>query len=90
MINLLQIGSNIYYISFMLVISLIITAASALNMIHTKRINIFSPFFMLGLGTCLLTGFMFYNFFGVAIDVFYTFSLVSVIGMFSILWRIDK
>jgi len=90
MVNILQISSNIYQISIALVVSLVIIMAATLNMIEKKRINVFIPFFILGLGTCLLTGFMFYDFFDVAIDVFYVFSLISIIGVFFILWRAGK
>jgi len=83
-------NSNIIGISIALGVSLIITTTAALNMIDKKRINIFIPFFIFGLGVCLLAGFMFYDFFGVAVDVFYTISLVSVVGMFFIIWRAGK
>jgi len=90
MVNIFQMNSNIIGISIALGVSLIITTTAALNMIDKKRINIFIPFFIFGLGVCLLAGFMFYDFFGVAVDVFYTISLVSVVGMFFIIWRAGK
>jgi len=85
-----QIGSSIYPISLMLIISLIIATTAALDMIKKKRINIFIPFFVLGLGVCLTAAFMLYDFFGVAVDVFYVFSFVSVVGIFFILWGQGK
>ncbi len=90
MVNLLQIEPNILSISIVLGIALVIATKAALNMVERKKINIFVPFFTLGLGICLTAGFMFYNFFGVAIDIFYIFSFVSVIGIFFILWRTTK
>ena len=85
MVNIFQIGPNIYQISIALIASLIVITITALNIIKEKRINIFTRFFIFGVGVCLFAGFMFYGFFGVATDVFYIFSLVSVIGMFFIL-----
>jgi len=90
MVNIFQMNSHIISISIALVASLIITTLAALNMVKKKRLNVFLPFFILGLGVCLTAAFMFYDFFGVAVDVFYTFSFVSVVGMFFILWRIGK
>jgi len=90
MVNIFQMGSTVYQISIALVISLIITTTSALNMVEKKRINVFLPFFIFGLGVCLTAAFMFYDFFGVAVDVFYAMSFVAVVGMFFILWRQGK
>ncbi len=82
MVNIFQIGSSIYHISIALIASLIIITTATLDIINKKRINIFVPSFIFGIGVCFLTGFMFYGFFSVASDVFYIFSFVSVIGMF--------
>ena len=90
MINIFQIGSELYQVGIILVISLIIITTAALNMVEKKRINVFFPFFILGLGVCLTAAFMFYDFFGIAIDVFYTISFVVALGMFFILWRARK
>jgi len=90
MINIFQMSSGIYEILIVLVVALIITMTAALNMIEKKRINIFLPFFILGLGVCLSAGFMFYNFFGIAIDVFYIFSFVSAVGIFFIIKEAGK
>ena len=90
MVNIFQMNSHIISISIALVASLIITTLAALNMVKKKRLNVFLPFFILGLGVCLTAAFMFYDFFGVAVDVFYIFSFVSVVGMFFILWRANK
>lgn len=90
MADIFQMGSSIYQILIILVVSLIIATTAALNMVKKKRINIFLPFFILGLGICLTVGFMFYGFFGVAVDVFYVFSFVSIVGLFFILWRAIK
>jgi len=87
MVNLFQMGDSMCHILIALVASLVITTFSALNMIEKKRINLFIPFFILGIGTCLLAGFMLNNFFGIAVDVFYVFCFVSVVGVFFILWR---
>ena len=90
MVNIIQIGTSIYHLSIALGIALIIITTSALNMIEKKRLGIFMPFFIFGLGLCLFAGFMFYGFFGVAIDVFYTISFVASTGIFFILWRQTK
>ena len=76
MIDFLQMSSSIYGASgiipltIALVISLIIATTAALNMIEKKRMSLFMPFFIFGLGICLTAAFMFYDFFGVAVDVF--------------------
>ena len=90
MINIFQMSSGIYEILIVLVVALIIIIIAALNMIEKKRINIFLPFFILGLGICLTTAFMFYDFFGIAIDVFYTFIFVSAVGIFFIIKEAGK
>jgi len=90
MVNIFQMNSHIIDISIALVVSLIITTTAALNIIEKKRPNIFIPFFIFGLGVCLTAAFMFYDFFGIAVDVFYTISFVSAVGMFFIIWRAGK
>ena len=90
MIDIFQMSSNIYQILMALVVALIIMTIAALNMIEKKRINIFLPFFILGLGVCLTAGFMFYDFFGVAVDVFYIFIFVSAVGIFFIIKEAGK
>ena len=49
-----------------------------------------TTFFEGDLGVCSIAAFMFYGFFGIAIDVFYTISFVAVVGIFFILWRQTK
>ena len=90
MVNMFQMGSSIYQISIALIFSLIITTTAAINMIEKKRSSLFMPFFIFGLGLCLTAAFMFYDFFGVAVDVFYTINFVVVVGMFFIIWRAGK
>ena len=90
MANVLQMASGIEQIAIALVISLIIATTAALNMIEKKRMSLFMPFFIFGLGICLTAAFMFYDFFGVAVDVFYTISFVVVVGMFFNIWRAGK
>ncbi len=90
MINIFQMDSSIYQILIALVVALIIIITAALNMIEKKRINIFLPFFVLGLGICLTAGFMFYGFFGIAVDVFYIFSFVSAVAIFFIIKEAGK
>ncbi len=85
MVDLFQMGSSLIGISVNLIISLFIMTITAQNMIDKKRTRVFIPFFIIGIGLCLSSGFMFYNFFGVAVDVFFTFVFVSVIGMFLII-----
>ncbi len=82
MINILQISSNIYQISITLIISLIITTTVVLNMVKKKRLSLFMPFFIFGLGLCLASAFMFYGFYGVSMDVFYVFNFVIIAGIF--------
>ncbi len=88
--SLLQMGSGIAQISIALGISLVIILVSALNMVEKKRLGIFMPFFILGIGVCLTAAFMFYDFFGIAADIFYLFSFVSATGIFFNLWRDKK
>jgi len=83
-------GSEVYQISIALAVSLIIATTAALNMIEKKRMSLFMPFFIFGLGVCLTAAFMFYDFFGIAVDIFYTISFVSVVGMFFIIWKGGK
>ena len=90
MVNLFQMGAGIYQISIALAVALIITTTAVLNMLEKKRINIFFPFFIFGLGVCLTAAFMFYDFFGVAVDVFYTVSFVACVGIFFIIWNGGK
>jgi len=90
MINIFQMSSSVYHISICLGIALIITTTAALNMVEKKRLSLFMPFFMWGLGLCLTAGFMFYDFFGIAVDVFYVFSFVVVFGVFFNLWGAGK
>jgi len=88
--NLMQMGASIYHISIALIISIFIMVQSSLVMIEKQRIFTFIPFFMMGLGLCLTAGLMFYNFFGIAVDFFYIFNFVSIIGIFFIIWRATR
>ncbi len=91
MVNgLFQMNSSVYNILIALIIALFIIVQSVLLMIRKKRLPLFMPFFTIGLGLCLTAGFMFYNFFGIAVDVFYVFNFVSVIGIFFIIWRATR
>ena len=90
MVNLFQMSAGISQISIALIVALIITTTATLNMLEKKRINIFFPFFILGLGVCLTAAFMFYDFFGIAIDVFYTINFVVCVGIFFIIWQGGK
>jgi len=91
MVNgLFQMSSSIYNILIASVVSLFIIIKSALIMIEKKRLSTFMPFFIMGLGLCLTAGFIFYNFFGIATDVFFVFNFVSIIGIFFIIWRETK
>ena len=73
--------------SIILIIALILLTKASLNMIMKKRISLFIPFFGLGVALCLSAGLMFYGFFGIAVDVYLTIKLVSIAGIFYILWR---
>jgi len=70
-----------------LIVALILLTRASLDMIMKKRIPLFIPFFALGIALCLSAGLMFYGFFGVAVDVYLTIKLVSIAGIFYILWR---
>ena len=76
---------SILSIPLSLAVSLIITTTAALNMVEKKRMSLFIPFIVLGLGICLSIAFIFYDFFGVATDIFYIIIFVSVFGMFLVL-----
>ena len=92
MVDFLQMSSSIYGdagivpLLISLIVSLIIATSAALNMIEKKRMSLFMPFFIFGLGICLTAAFMFYDFFGIAVDVFYTISFVFITGIFFKLW----
>jgi len=88
--NIIQMGSSIYNILIALIIALFVVVQSILIMIDKHRINIFIPFFMIGLGLCLTAGLMFYNFFGIAVDFFYIFNFVSIIGICFVIWRATR
>lgn len=88
--GLFQMDSSIYKISIALIIALFILVRSALIMIEKKRFSTFVPFFTMGLGLCLIAGFVFYGFFGIAVDVFYAFNFISIIGIFFIIWRATR
>lgn len=90
MVNIFQIGPALWKILIILGFASIITTISVLKMVEKKRIVTFIPFFVSGLGLSLTAGFMFYDFFGVAVDIFYTFSFISVVGIFFIIWRATK
>jgi hypothetical protein len=90
MFSLFQISSEIWHISIVLGLAIIVATNAALKMVEKKKINIFIPFFVLGLGLCLTAGFMFYEFFGVALDIFDVFTFVLVAGIFFILWRVKR
>ena len=90
MANILQMSSGLIQITIALIISLIILMTSSLNMVEKRRLGLFMPFFIFGLGVCLTAAFMFYDFFGIAVDIFYTISFVSVVGMFFIIWKGGK
>ncbi len=85
MVDFFQLSSSIYPIVATLGIALIIITITALNMIEKKRISVFLPFFIFGLGVCLTAGFMIHDFFGVAVDVLYVFSFVSAGVMFVVI-----
>jgi len=86
MVNVFQIGSVEGSVFGVLIMALIIVMTAALNMIRKKRMNVFVPFFVFGLGLCLTGGFMFYGLFGVAVDVFYIVTFVSAVGIFFEIW----
>jgi len=88
--GLFQMDSSIYKLSIALIIALFILVRSALIMIEKKRFSTFVPFFTMGLGLCLTAGFVFYGFFGIAVDIFYTFNFISIIGIFFIIWRATR
>jgi len=90
MIGGLESLSGIMNILFPLVISLIIIIQSSLNMLEKRNIGVFMPFWILGFGLCLSAGFIFSDFYGVAIDVFLIFKLIACFGMFFLIWRVMR
>jgi len=87
---LFKTSHNLISIIVVLIISLYIISKSALNMIEKKRMNIFIPFFVLGMGLCFGVGFMLYNFYDTASDIYLITRFVSIIGLFFMLWRANK
>lgn len=82
---------NYLFIFFgVLIVALILTTKSVLNMLEKRRMSVFTPFFFIGLLLCLVSGFLFYNFFDLALDIFLIVKFVSIIGMFFVLWRASK
>ena len=93
MVNLneiLQAGNPIFIISITLIVALFILTRAILNMVMKKRIGVFRPFFVFGLGLCLVSGFMFYGFYGVATDVYVILKFIVVLGLFCVLIRGGK
>lgn len=85
--EILQADNPIIAVGISLIIAIYISTKSALDMIEEKKITTFMPFFILGLGLCLSAGFMFYDFYGIAVDVYLVFKFISGFGMFFLLWR---
>jgi len=85
-----QTSHHIISVIVVLIISLYIIIKVVLDMIEKKKINIFIPFFVLGMGLCFGAGFMLYSFYDIASDIYLITRFVSIIGLFFILWRANK
>jgi len=75
------------YTGIVLIAALILLTQASLNIIMKKRVSLFMPFFGLGIALCLSAAFMFYNFFGIAVDVYLVIKLVAITSIFLMLWR---
>jgi len=75
------------YVIVTIVLALIILVRATVDMIIKRKCQFFMPFFIFGLALCLSAGFMFYGFFGIALDVYLAIKLVAVFGIFFMLWR---
>jgi hypothetical protein len=73
-----------------LIVSLIIIIQNSINMIEKKTIGVFMPFWILGFGLCLSAGFIFANFYDIAIDIFLVFKFVASLGMLFSVWRVVR
>jgi len=82
---LLEFNSSIFAIAITLSISLLIMVRAVISIIEKKRILVFRTFFIFGMGLCMVAGFMFYGFYGVAVDVYTVMKLVFIFGVFVIL-----
>jgi len=79
---------NYLFILFgVLIVALVLTTKSVLNMLEKRKMSTFIPFFVIGFFLCLVSGFLFYNFFDLALDIFLIVKFLSVMGMFFVLWR---
>ena len=88
--EILQVSNSLIAISITLIVALFILTRTILNMVMKKRIGVFRPFFVFGLGLCLVAGFMFYDFYGVATDVYVILKFIVVLGIFCVLIRGGK
>ena len=85
--EILQASNPIITTSISLIVALFILTRTILNMVIKKRIGVFRPFFVLGLGLCLVSGFIFYGFYGIATDVYVILKFIVVLGLFCVLIR---
>jgi len=88
--EILQSTNSLITVSIFLIFALFILTKSALNIVMKKRISVFRPFFVFGLGLCFVSGFIFYDFYGVAIDVYTIMKFIVVFGLLLILIRGGK
>ena len=85
--EILQASNPIITTSISLIVALFILTRTILNIVIKKRIGVFRPFFVLGLGLCLVSGFIFYGFYGIATDVYVILKFIVVLGLFCVLIR---
>lgn len=90
MINFFQMGTGLHSVLLPLIFSLVIMMIVSFNMIISKRLVLFFPFFVFGLGLCFSSGFIFYDFYGIARDIFYIVFFVFVVEYYFILCREGK
>lgn len=87
---LFKTSHHIISVIIVLIISLYIATKSAINMVEKKRIKIFIPFFIFGVGLCLSAGLILHDFYGLASDIYLVIKFVLIVGLFFILWGKTK
>lgn len=70
-----------------LVVALYILIKVSVAMIFKKSIDVFMPFFLMGISLCLSAGFIFYDFYDITTGVYLSTKFVLVLGTFYVIWR---
>lgn len=77
----LEFHNSIFAVALILITSLVIMVQTAISIIDKKRILVFRTFFIFGMGLCMVAGFMFYDFFGIAMDVYTVMKFIFIFGV---------